>query len=471
MNRAYQHWRLKIDDKQILWLNFDRANSHVNTINLEVLNELEDIFDHLPASICGLIIRSGKKLGIMGADIHEFGAYTTTEEVMHMVKTGQNVYQKLAKLSIPTVMLIEGYCLGGACELALACRYRIALQDPKTKIGLPESKLGILPAWGGTTSLPMHIGVLPAMDIMLKGKIIPAQVAKKLGMVDLCVPLRQLERAAQAYVLQPPPHHQLSLWQRFLSTRIMRPWIGQFIVCNLKKFHLIEAQYPAPFAIVKHWMSGSNEMERGYAQELKLMSKLFETQSTKNLIHLFFLRETLKNQASEAHFSFKHVHVIGSGTMGMGIATLCAAKGLRVSIQDQNKTQLGRALQHAYQYLKTQFKEKACLQNVMDKFILDETGEYIKQADIIIEAVYENLELKQKIFQELIQRARPDALLATNTSSIMIEKISAGLANPERIIGIHFFNPVEKMPLVEIIASEITDKQSRTQAMVFLLIV
>lgn len=459
MSQAYQHWILETDSENILWLGLNRADSKVNSLNQEVLIELEEIIDHVP-SVKAVILYSGKKTGfIVGADISQFTHLHSASEATDFILKGQAIFNKLEKLAMPTIALIEGFCLGGGLELALACRYRIAENSSKTRLGFPEVKLGIHPGWGGTVRTPQKIGVLAAMDLILSGRMITAKAAKKIGLIDESVPLRLLKQVAKEYAQRTvKPSEKKSLvhyGHAFLEMRAMRPLVGQLLYKQLQKKIRVK-HYPAPFAVVDNWVKYGSYDPNAQKIEAESIGNLIVTDTAKNLVRVFFLSEQLKGLGKKSKAQIQHVHVIGAGVMGGDIAAWCALRGLKVTLQDQAAALIGKAIGRAHQLAVKQLKEKCVIQEMMDRLMPDPEGLGIAHADIIIEAVTEKLQVKQDIFAQIELEAKPDAVLATNTSTIPLEEIQVALKNPQRLIGIHFFNPVAKMPLVEIVRSENT---------------
>jgi 3-hydroxyacyl-CoA dehydrogenase/enoyl-CoA hydratase/3-hydroxybutyryl-CoA epimerase len=373
----------------------------------------------------------------------------------------------LSALPCPTVMLIEGFCLGGGFELALSCQYRIAADDPQTQVGLPEINIGVHPGWGGSVRLPRRVGVFAAMEMILSGRVFDARTAKQKGYIDACVPKRQLERAARGFIFAPPKIQSLPYWLQIINAPWARPWVGKILLKKVQQKGVRPEQYPAPFAVINNWIEVDSSGERAFAREIQSMSEMFLTSTAKNLLNLFFMRERLRTLSKQTEIAISHVHVVGAGVMGTGIATQCVAKGLMVSLQDTNRVQLAKALQHASDHFRKKFKRSADYRAAMDRFIIDESGMLLAKADVVVEAVFEDIAVKQKMFQWLEAHARPDALLATNTSSIPLEKISAALHTPARLVGVHFFNPVEKMILVEVIQSADTDPHAIQTANAF----
>lgn len=454
--QQYDHWHTDIDENHILWLGFDRKDQAVNTMSREVMEELNFVLDHLDQNaIKGLVITSAKKTGfIAGADITQFSKVDSEEQAFNLIRQGQLVFDKLAALTIPTLALINGFCLGGGYELALACRYRVALDDPKLKIGLPEIKLGIQPGWGGTIRLPKLIGAIKAMQIILPGAVVSARRARKMGMIDAVVPERQLKRAATWYIQHKPAPHAPSFVERITNAALIRPFLAKKLRQETAKKALIE-HYPAPYAVIDCWLNDFGKPE-AMENEAKSISRLMMTDTARNLLRVFFLQNTMKDIAKGSQFKPKHVHVIGAGTMGGDIAAWCAFRGFQVSLQDQSPEKIAPAIERAYRLYKKKLKKDSLIQPVLDRLQPDIDGRGIKNADVIIEAVFENLEVKQAIFKKVESEAKTDAIIASNTSSIPLEEISVALAHPDRLIGIHFFNPVAKMPLVEIVHTQKT---------------
>ena len=456
---SYKHWQLNKDDEGLLWLTFDREGTPVNSLSRDVFIELNDILTTVANDPpLGMAILSGKKTGfIAGADISQFSNLKTADEAFDLIRQGQLILDKLAALPFPTVACIHGFCLGGGTELALACTYRIATDDASTKIGLPEVKLGIHPGWGGTVRLPVLIGAPKAMNVMLTGASFSGKAMAKMGVVDVCVPLRELKRAAHYYLVHKSARH-MPKWHEALTNRsLLRSFIGNFFYNALKKKKVVKDHYPAPYAIVRNWI---RDGARGNAlvNEAKSIAELMVGETARNLVRVFFLQTAMKDCAKGSNFSPKHVHVIGAGTMGGDIALYCAYKGLRVTLQDQSPERIAPAIARAYKFYQKKLKLPRLIAAAMDRLQPDVEGYGIESADIIIEAVFENLKVKQDLFAMLERRAKPEALLATNTSSIPLEDIATVLDKPERLVGIHFFNPVAKMPLVEVVYGQSTSQ-------------
>ena len=467
---GYKHWKLTKDDDAIVWLGFDKAGESVNSISNDVLDELNSILldVHEDKTAKGLIIHSLKPKGfIAGADVKsfsQFDAKMTGEFLRH----GLTVFSRLEHLDIPTVAMIDGFCMGGGFELALACRYRIVSDSPDTKLGLPEVMLGIHPGWGGTVRLPMLIGGFQALSqVMLSGAPISASRAKAMGMVDDVVPYRQLKRAARYYILNTPKPHQPSFMQSLSNYAGIRSVLA-FVMSRKVAERVRKEHYPAPYAMLDLFKKEGAYGARAYLKETDSVLELAtQNETAPNLIRAFLLRERMKAFAKASTFKASHVHVIGAGIMGGDIAAWCALRGLHVTLQDKSVAQMAPAMARAYELFKKKLKKPRLIQAAMDRMIPDPDGHGVANADVIIEAVFENLEVKQSIFKTVEKNAKKTAIIATNTSSIPLDEISAVMKKPSRLVGIHYFNPVSKMDLVEVVKSDITEQSIVDDACAF----
>jgi 3-hydroxyacyl-CoA dehydrogenase/enoyl-CoA hydratase/3-hydroxybutyryl-CoA epimerase len=466
---TYQHWRLDVDGDQILWLYFDRKEASVNTLNHEVMDELSQILDSLANDTKhkGLIIASAKENGfVAGADIAQFSQLKDIDEAVDLLRKGQTVFGKIYALKIPSVAMINGFCLGGGLELALACTYRVAEEGSKTRLGLPEVKLGIHPGWGGSVRLPRLIGAPQALELILSGRTVSAKAAAKIGFVDAAVPRRHLVRAAKSYVLSYQKPHRATYWQDLTNKRIIRPLLA-FIMRKKLRQKTIPEHYPALFQIIDNWEQVGVVGHMPFEKEARSCGRLFFNQTSENLVRLFFLQDRLKGLAKDIKFSPQHVHVIGAGTMGGDIAAWCALQGMQVTLQDREAKFIAPAIKRAYQLFTERLKEPYLVQKAMDRLVPDIAGYGVPKADIIIEAIFEDLAVKQALFKAIESQAKPEAILATNTSSIPLDDINAALINPGRLVGIHFFNPVSKMQLIEIVKGKKTDALILNKAIAF----
>lgn len=463
-----RHWKIERDPDGVAWLTLDQAGSAVNTLAVDVIAEFDAQLMALERDLPrGLVIRSGKPGGfIAGADIKEFLRARTREAAAELIRGCHTVFDRLEALGCPTLALIEGYCLGGGLELALATRYRLALDDPRTRLGLPEVRLGIHPGFGGTVRAPRLIGHLSALDLMLSGRSLSAHAAWKLGLVDYALPERQLVRAARAMLLDPPPPHRPPWWQRLAGQRLARPAVARVLRRKVAQ-RAPEQHYPAPYALIDLWLKHADDPKRMQAEEAGSVAELVIGDTAQNLIRVFFLQERLKARGRAAVTPARRVHVIGAGAMGGDIAAWCALRGLQVTLQDQSAQRIAPAIRRAAELFRKELKQPRLVQAALDRLLPDIHASGVDRADVVIEAIFENAEAKQALYRELEPRLRPGALLATNTSSIPLEILGRALARPERLVGLHFFNPVAKMQLVEVVHTPDTDAGALAQAGAF----
>lgn len=459
------HWRLARDPDGLAWLTFDRAASAVNALSADTMAELALVLDALDKDPPkGLVIRSGKPTGfIVGADVNEFASLDTPEQGRALVARGWNLFNRLAAVRYPTLALIQGHCLGGGLELALACRYRLVADQPGVSLALPEVMLGIFPGWGGMLRLPRLIGAPAALDMMLTGRGADARRAAALGLADARVPPRLLEAAARATVLSGKPTRQA----RGLAAWTNR-WPLKAIVANRARKQIAAkdplGHYPAAPAIVTLWEQHDGDAQRAPS----LIDGIIASDTARNLLRVFRLQERLKaNGRQPGAAPVRRIHVVGAGVMGGDIAAWCAYKGLTVTLQDQDMARIAPAIKRAATLYARRLKDPRAARAAMDRLIPDPAGTGATLADIVIEAISEQPEAKLALYRALEPRMKPDAVLATNTSSLSLETLRAGLARPERLVGIHFFNPVAKMPLVEVVHADGTAADALARASAF----
>lgn len=468
-----KHWEIKADESRgIFWLIINKEGSSVNSINRSVLKELETVLDSLvnDKKFNAVVIRSGKKTGfVAGADLQQLSdleSSTAIDVAKDMIAMGQRVFNKLEALEHTTISLIEGFCLGGGLEMALACDYRIARDDDKTKLGLPEIMLGIHPGWGGTVRLPKLTGITAAMGLILTGRAVSAKAAKKMGFVDAVVPDRHLDAAVTDFVTRKPKKAGESRLQKLLQSEIARPALSWILkrktASKVKKEH-----YPAPFSVISTWRKYGCYNEKSLYHEMQSFENMLSTGTAKNLLRVFGLREKLKSLAKNADVDIKHVHVIGAGVMGGDIAAWCALRGYRVTLQDQNVEAIATSFKRAGKLFTKKLKQKHKIQAAKDRLAPDVAGLGVSVADVVIEAIVENKEIKSNLFAELETKAKPTAILATNTSTIPLRDIGEKMSNPNRLVGIHFFNPVPMMPLVEVVHENETEQDVVDAALAF----
>jgi 3-hydroxyacyl-CoA dehydrogenase/enoyl-CoA hydratase/3-hydroxybutyryl-CoA epimerase len=462
------NWTLTRDDDNIAWLSIDCVAQSTNTLSAAVLGELSGFVDELSQSRPrGLVIASAKSSGfIVGADITEFKTLNDPVETAAMISTVHTLFSRIEAFTFPTVARIHGYCLGGGLELALACRYRVALDEPGTRLGLPEILLGLHPGFGGTIRSVERVGVMAAMDLMLTGRNVDAPRALKMGLVDRAVPQRYLDTAVRAMINKQPTQRRLTLTARLANKRASRPLVAMALRREVAK-RALEQHYPAPYALIRLWQEYGGDHAAMFRAEARSIAELFVSATSRNLQRLFFLQERLKSYGRNNTAPIQHVHVIGAGTMGGDIAAWCAMRGLRVTLQDREIKYIAPAIKRAHATYKKRIRDRYRRVEVQDNLIIDLDGSGIAQADVIIEAIIENLDAKRDLFIDIEKRAKPDALIATNTSSIPLEDIAAGMAQGERLVGVHFFNPVAQMQLIEIIGGRDTDTAQLARAAAF----
>jgi 3-hydroxyacyl-CoA dehydrogenase/enoyl-CoA hydratase/3-hydroxybutyryl-CoA epimerase len=472
---SYRNWKLERDadaEGGIAWAILDTADSSTNTLGAEVMAELVAILDECDRNPPkGLIFTSAKEAGfIAGANIEEFTSADTPEKAHVIIQRGWDAYNRLAAVRYPTLALVRGHCMGGGTELALACRYRIAVDEPGTKFALPEVMLGIVPGWGGMLRLPQLVGPAAAFDMMLTGKNIDAKRAKKMGLADECVPPRVMENAARMLVLSGKPPRQLPFLQKLMNGPL------KSVVANGARKQVAkrarQEHYPAPYAIIDQWQHYGGNTLAVPADKPTSLDALVKHPTTRNLIRVFFLQDRLKGFGKDAKNSVgytvpQRVHVVGAGVMGGDIAAWCVLRGMTVTLQDQSVERIAPAIGRAAKFFEKKLRDRKLARFALDRLIADPKGDGVRQADVIIEAIFENLEAKQALFADIEARAKPEALIATNTSSLKLADIAATFKDPSRLVGIHFFNPVSMMPLVEVVAGERTAPEAAQKAAAF----
>jgi 3-hydroxyacyl-CoA dehydrogenase/enoyl-CoA hydratase/3-hydroxybutyryl-CoA epimerase len=447
-----KHWKLDIDADHLAWLRFDRAGTTTNTFSSEALRELGQIADHLASMPPkGLAILSAKDNGFAaGADIDEFTALKSADEAIAFVNLGNEVFDKIAALPFPTVAMIHGFCMGGGTELALACRYRVADDGAKTRLALPEVMLGIVPGWGGAKRLPALIGAANALDLMLTGRGVDGRRAKKLGLVDALTPRRHFENAVRQMLANPPAPHSPPL------AAAITDWAGvRSLVARMSQKKVAERarrdHYPAPYAIIELWRDFGGDPRKVPRDHPASTASLFFHPTTKNLIRIFKLQERLKAFGKESAEPVRHLHVIGAGAMGGDIAAWSALRGVTVTLQDLAPERISPAIKRGAELFGKRLKQPHLVQAAMDRLIPDVAGNGVAKADLVIEAIVEKAEVKRKVYAQDEPQMKAGAILASNTSSIPLQQLSDVLEKPERLVGLHFFNPVAQMMLVEIV--------------------
>ncbi len=479
MNQA---WTLTIDKQWIAWLTSDMPGEKVNTFSERTLNELDALLDQLAVNeaIKAVVIRSGKPdCFIAGADIEELARIRTPQEAKEKAEAGHAVFGKIAELPVPTVAAINGSCLGGGLEMALACDYRIVTDHPKTTLGLPEVNLGILPGWGGTQRLPHLLGLGRALPMILAGRPMPGRKAHRIALADaIAAPEffedetrrlvdRIVTRTGRRDIAQQRKRRQ-PRWLRFLCATP----IGRRLVYRQARRGIIQKTnglYPAPLkaleVVAKTYRRRT--LQDGLSIEAQAFSELACTSISRNLVWIFQASQRLKKvgaSAKQKEPSIRAAGVVGAGIMGGGIAWALSHAGLRVRMKDINWDAIGTGLASAARMFKARVKRRKMTENELNLAMhriagtIDYTG--FDGLDIVIEAVAENLDIKKHVLREIEAHVRPDTIICTNTSSLPLNELASALRRPKRFVGLHFFNPVNRMPLVEVIGGRATSRET-----------
>jgi len=456
-----RNWTSNTDASGIAWLCVDKADGGANVLSGEVLTELHAIIEPMMAAPpAGVVIHSGKSNGfVMGADINEFTTIENPEQAYELIRLGQQVLDQLEALPCPTVAAINGFALGGGLELAMACDYRLALASDRRILGLPEVQLGIHPGFGGTVRAVRIAGVRPAMQLMLTGKPIDVKKGRRIGLIDKVTDAESWRQAASELIASAPAKQRAPLIERVLNLPFLRPFIRSMLVKQVAG-KARKAHYPAPYAIIDLWSRHGASTRTGYEAEARSIADLMCTSTSRNLVRVFFLQNKLKGLGGKSAAKVSHVHVVGAGVMGGDIATWCALRGHTVTLQDREQKYIDPALERAAKLFAKRIRDDGERNAATARLQADVDGAGVGKADLVIEAIFENLEAKQALYQDLQAKMRPDALLATNTSSIRLEDLRTELAAPRRFIGLHFFNPVAQLPLVEVIRCDDTNQDA-----------
>lgn len=451
-------WRYSVDNEGIAWAVFDREGESANSLGRRPIEELSKIIDRAEVearnrTIRGLVFISGKERGfIVGADIREFEFMETEQQVFDSVKPVNVLFDRIERLPVPVIAAVHGVCVGGGFELILACHYRIATRDTSTRVGFPEVKLGLFPGFNGTARAIRQAGPIAAMQNMLTGSFIRAEVAKRLGFIDeLVTHAGSLKWAARKAVLQKRKSKPAGAMKALLTKWPARDFLANKLRSETKK-KVREDHYPAPFRLIDLFERHGGDMDSMKSAETKYFAPLMISDTSRNLRRVFRLTEVLKGQApKKLAWKPQRVHVIGAGTMGADIAGVCVAAGMEVTLQDLSTEQLEKGIKAQGKLFAKKFKTKAQRDAAKTRLIADPHGNGIPRADVIIEAIVEKLEVKQNLFAGIEDKLKPGAILATNTSSLKLDDISKSLKDPGRLIGLHFFSPVPQMPLVEVV--------------------
>ena len=455
-----RHWRSSIDGDGVCWLTLDKADSGANTLSAEVVEELGRELDSIRATPPrGLVIESAKRSGfILGADVNEFSQLRDAAQATEMAARGQAVLGRIAALGVPTVAAVDGFALGGGFELALACDYRVAVSSYERTLGLPEVQLGIHPGFGGSVRTVEIVGPLLALDLMLTGRSLSPHEALKAGLVDAVVERDALRVRAKDFISRRPPRRRAPWYLAVLNRMPLRRVLAARVRADIRR-RAKPTHYPAPYAIVDLWERYGARGEAAMRAEARSIGELLVTPTCRNLVHVFKLRERLRNLAPKDS-SIRRVHVVGAGTMGGDIAAWCALKGLDVTVQDRAQQYVEPALKRGAELFRKRLRAPGEAEAATRRLRVDLTAAEVGSADLVVEAIVEKAEAKRALFAELEPRLPAGALIATNTSSIRLEELAGALRDPSRFVGLHFFNPVASLPLVEVIRGEQTSEES-----------
>ena len=461
----YRHFKLTRDADGVAWLLFDREGASANTLSADVLTEFDSVLASLESERpTGLVIRSAKASGfIAGADVNEFRGATDPAAVEAQIARAHAVIDRLEAVKFPTVAVIHGFCLGGGLEVALACQMRIAIDG--ARFGFPEVMLGLHPGLGGTARFTELVNPTQAMTLMLTGRTIDARRAKSLGLVDAVTEERHVRNAVKDAVSGRLKRARPGFLNTVLNAGPVRGFLASRMRTEAAKAAPAE-HYPAPYGLIDLWEKHGGDKAAMLTAEKTSFARLMVTPTAQNLIRVFFLRDQMKKVAGSGN-KITHVHVIGAGAMGGDIAAWCANQGLKVTLADMKPEPIAGAMKRAADLFGKIIRKRTEVRDALDRLMPDLDGEGVRTADLIIEAVPEKLELKQKVYAGLEPRMKAGAILATNTSSIPLQDLRSTLAKPERLLGLHFFNPVSRLQLVEVVSHDGTDPQLLKEALAF----
>ncbi len=458
-NNDWRHWHLARDMDDVAWLTIDQDGERANTLGTAVLRELDQVVTVLEQQPpAGLILASAKPESfIAGADIREFDATDDASALRAQVELVHALFERFEILPCSKVAAIEGVCLGGGLELALCCDWRVALDSESTRMGFPEVNLGIYPGFGGSGRSLRTIGALEAMKLMLTGRLLDAGQARGVGLVDALVDRHaSLRWAARNAVLRNRRHHRPGPIARMAKLAPARKLLAR----QMRKQTRSKARpqhYPAPYRLIDTFERHGGSVSAMIRAEAENVPELLTATTSVNLRRVYRLMERLKAQGKGSDFIAQRVHVIGAGTMGGDIAAWCALRGLEVTLQDREAKYVEPALERAGKLFRRRLKRSAAVAAARARLRADVEGRAVERADVVIEAIFEDREAKRKVFSELDGRVSDHTLVATNTSAIPLDALSDTLSDPSRLIGLHFFNPVASMPLVEVVHGESTD--------------
>ncbi len=463
--QGLQHWSVSVDADNLCWLTLDVAGKSVNVLTHAVMAELGQILDWLDQqdTIAGIGMLSGKPGGfVYGADIAEFELLTTADDVLQHMQMVHGLFNRIESFGAPTIVGIDGIAVGGGLEIALTFDRLLTTASNKTKLGFPEVSLGILPGYGGSGRAYGRVGTAVVTEMMMSGKPLSANAALAAGLID--------ETVDDAADLQPTMATWLTQQSQQKPPRQQRENTADQSALDAARAQFLKRlradHTPAPFAIIDHVARHGHSAAAMSAGEMDIFPDLMVGTASKNLRRLYYLTDKVRKTA-RGNSAIQNLHVVGAGVMGGDIAAVAAMSGLNVTLTDMNETAMNAAIDRAAQLFARRLKSDDKITAARNRLTADPDGHGAAHADLVIEAVAEKLPVKQAVFAALEQVIKPDAILATNTSAIPLEDIAAALQDPSRLIGLHFFNPVPVLPLVEVIWSQYSNQDFVTRGMQF----
>ena len=463
------------------WLTFDLPGEKVNKLSASVMTGLAQALEELQrrTDLEGVVIRSGKEgMFIAGADLKEIGGFEKREDAVRAARLGHDVFGRIQKLSVPVVAAIDGVCLGGGTELALACHGRLGTDHPRFGMGLPEVNLGIIPGWGGTTRLPRLVGLQQALEMILTGRTVDARKAARIGLVDRAVPHAELEKHAVELVRRLRRQGRFRKKLRHTAKGV-GGWllegnaVGRALVFHQARKKVMgrtHGHYPAPLKALEVIRRGwGMTIEKALALEAEALGELIVGPISKSLVQLFFLSEKAKKDPGvEGEVGslpeVRSAGLLGAGTMGGAMAWALSSRDIPVRLKDVRPEALGAGLAAAHRIYERRMKRGRLTAWELDKKMtlvsptLDWSG--FGRVDVVLEAIVEDLAIKKKVLQEMEPELSDSCLIGSNTSTIPITELQGVLGLPERMAGFHFFNPVDRMPLIEVIRGEATSRET-----------
>lgn len=465
---APRHWRREPGDAGAVFLVLDKQDTGTNVLSREVMTGLDALLAELERNPPSGVVLCSAKDGnfVAGADIHEFPEVRTAAEAEELAREGQRILDRLEGLPCPSVAVLNGTALGGGLELAMAATWRIGIAGGGPCLGLPEVQLGLHPGFGGTVRAVRLLGIRKGMELMLTGRSITMADAHAGGLVDRLTTAADWRRDAVALLGEPRPGRSPALVDRMLGATPMRGFLARSMAAQARR-RAHPDHYPAPYAMIDLWHEHGARGRAAFEDEARSFGELAVTPTSRNLVRVFFLQDRLKKLAGRAATPARHVHVVGAGVMGGDIAAWCALQGLTVTLQDREMKYVEPALARARKLFDKRIDAPDARALATSRLVADVAGDGVAKADVVIEAIFENLDAKRELLRTVERRAPAGCVIATNTSSIPLEDIMTCLDKPGRLVGLHFFNPVARLPLVEVVRTAATLPAAEAAALAF----